>query len=799
MRIFIQIADGLEAAHDRGIAHCDLKPQNVMVTPHGAVKILDFGVASVLASPAPRDGPDSHESPTLTRPSVAHSAGTGTIPYMSPEQVRGHRGGTGADIWAFGCCLYEALTGKGAFLADTASDTLVRILDREPDWDALPGATPRRLSRLLRRCLSKEAEGRLRHIGDAGLELRDALEEGEEVLAAHRPDDDDRRQSTAPGRWLFAASAGLALGAAAALLLTAGDRGREPPPVRRFSLNLPADHPLQPSLQNSPHRGLALSRDGRLLVYVGQNGETTQLFKRSLDRDETEPIAGTEGAWYPFLSPDDRWVGFFNRESRTLAKVALTGGLPQVLASLPSGISTTTSAGAGASWGPDGAIVYSPVGREGLLRVSEEGGVPTLVSAPAEGEFYRGFPSHLPGDRGVLVMFGAALGTENTRVGHVDLETGKLTPLLEPASMARYVPTGHLVVSQGGQLMAAPFDLDTLSVTGPLVRITEARMQSEAEGVEPWEWDFSDEGTLVFATASESLGRGREAVWVDRSGNEATLAMNPVAVGDWARLSPEGGRVVYGSVDASGNWDIYLYSMEDRSNRRLTFDPAVDSRPVFDPDGKRVLFSSLPLRDDAGRIFELDLTRGAPQPLAEENLGFPRSLSLDGSLVFFDRTLDTPTREDIGFFSRTERRATLLLEDAAAERYPSLSPDGRWLAYESDATGRSEIYVRPFPAFDATHQVSSEGGNFPVWSAAGDHLYYRQGRALVAVAVDTRNGFAVAAPEVLFESPFDVNYYFDVSRDGQHFLMLRPAVRGVPELVVVESWFAELERLAPLD
>jgi serine/threonine-protein kinase len=275
--------------------------------------------------------------------------------------------------------------------------------------------------------------------------------------------------------------------------------------------------------------------------------------------------------------------------------------------------------------------------------------------------------------------------------------------------------------------------------------------------------------------------------------------MNPVAVGDWARLSPEGGRVVYGSVDASGNWDIYLYSMQDRSNRRLTFDPAVDSRPVFDPDGKRVLFSSLPLRDDAGRIFELDLTRGAPQPLAEENLGFPRSLSLDGSLVFFDRTLDTPTREDIGFFSRTERRATLLLEDAAAERYPSLSPDGRWLAYESDATGRSEIYVRPFPAFDATHQVSSEGGNFPVWSAAGDHLYYRQGRALVAVAVDTRNGFAVAAPEVLFESPFDVNYYFDVSRDGQHFLMLRPAVRGVPELVVVESWFTELERLAPVD
>ena len=392
-------------------------------------------------------------------------------------------------------------------------------------------------------------------------------------------------------------------------------------------------------------------------------------------------------------------------------------------------------------------------------------------------------------------MYGTHLGVENRKVGLVNLETGELTPLLGPASMPRYVPTGHIVFSQQGQLMAAPFDLDTLALTGPAVRITEPSIQGGA--AEPSEWDVSDDGTLVFAAPGESRGTGRAAIWVDRAGNETELGLAPVADTDWARLSADGAQVVYGSVDA-GNWDIYLYSLDDASNRRLTFETTYDSHPIFQPDGKRVLFSSV--QDGTRRIIELDPTRGGPLAVSEEALGFPRSVSADGGLVLFERPDIGPTREDIGVFSRAEGSATLLLESAARERYPSLSPDGRWLAYESDASGRAEIYVQPFPASDATYQLSSEGGNFPLWSAASDQIYYRRGRAVVAVAVDGSDGFVVASTQVLFSSPFDVgNHYFDVSPDGEHFLMLRPALRGVEELVVVENWFAELERLAPAD
>lgn len=753
IRIFIQIADGLEAAHERGIAHCDLKPPNVMVTPQGTVKILDFGVARALSRPANREARDPDESQTLTQPTLEQGAGTGTIQYMSPEQARGQPGDTRADIWAFGCCLFETLTGRRTFSAPTVSDILVRILDREPDYESLPEETPQRLRDLLRHCLSKETADRLRHIGDAGLELRDALEERGGAPALLEPSGDDR-------------------------------------PVRRFSINLPADHPLQPTLPIAPHRGLTLSSDGRLLVYVGQSGATTQLFKRSLDRVEVEPMPGTEGAWYPFFSPDNQWVAFFDRESRTLEKVSLTGAAPQALADLPAG----ASIGLGGSWGTDGTIVYAAAG-EGLLKVSEHGGTPISVSAPFEGEIYRGFPSHLPASHAVLVMYSAGIGASRRRIGSVDLETGKLTPLLEPASMPRYVPTGHLVFSQQGHLMAAKFDLETLSVTGPLVRVTEARMQP-AQG-DPWEWDFSDDGTLVFAIGRDSFDSGRKAVWVDRSGEQIELEMNPVAGTDWARLSPDGTHIVYGSIDQAGNWAIYLFDMENKSNRRLTFDSA-HSNPVFHPDGKRVLFSSR--QQGTRRIFELDLTRGGPQSLGEETFGVARSLSPDGDLVFFDRAGDSPTLEGIGVFSRSEGTATMLLEHDTTARYPNLSPDGHWLAYQSNTSGRSEIYVRPFPAFDTTYQVSSLGGSFPVWSAAGDQLYYRQGRALVMVPVDTSDGFGFHSPEVLFEGPFDIqNESFDVSPDGQHFLMLQPAVQGVHELIVVENWFSELKRLVPTD
>lgn len=584
----------------------------------------------------------------------------------------------------------------------------------------------------------------------------------------------------------------LAIGAAGTLLVVraGGERSAaEPLGVRRFSINLAAANPLQPSLPVSPHHGLVLSSDGSLLVYVGQSDDTTMLFRRPMDRIDIEPIEGTEGAWYPFFSPDERWIGYFDRREQKLKKVSLQGGVPEILADAVQPL--------GASWGADGYIVYSPAAPQGLMRVSETGGTPEPVSALGEDELYRAFPAHLPGQDAVLVMFGAAVGAAQTRVGLVDLVTGELTELIEPAGGAKYVQTGHIVYTQQGQLMAAPFDLESRSLTGAAVRITEPLM-SVGEGVVWVEWDVSADGTLVFTTSGQGVSGGRQAMLVSRDGEEQDLEhMLPVAGADWARLAPDGSKVVYGATDQVGNWDIYLYELSSGINRRLTFDREIDNRPTFHPDGQRVLFAST--RDGAQKVFEIALSGGQPQAWADVPLGFPASLSPDAETLFFNRPGDQNTREDIWSFSRGDGEPRVLVQTPALERFPTLSPDGRWLAYESDEAGQAEIYVKPYPALDGKYQISIDGGNFPVWSSDGNELFYRDGRALVAAQIETNGGLAIAAREVLFESSsFDVlNYYLDVAPDGRHFLMLRPASGTVNELVVVENWFEELERLVP--
>ncbi len=793
LRLFIQIAEGIEAAHERGIAHCDLKPQNIMVTPRGTVKILDFGVARALSPASPTDVVDPTEAPTLPEMNLGNAShtGTGTIVYMSPEQARGQRGDLRADIWAFGCCLYESLAGRRAFAGDTVSDIIVQILEHDPDLERLPADTSRRIRDLLRHCLNKEPTERLRNIGDAALTLRDVLAGPEDEAFVALP---EATESPSWRRSLPALAGGLALGLATAwLLLPRADAPREG--VRRLSINLPVEHPLQPSLPISPHRAMALSNDGQLLVWVARSGETTQLFKRRLDSVEAQPIEGTEGAWYPFFSPDDRWVGFFDRQNRSLEKVALSGGLPEVLSGLvPSGVAGNT-AGLGGTWLTDGTIVYSPAAGPGLLRISENGGESIPFSPPEGSQLYRGFPFALPGNRGVLVMFGDSVGLGRTQVGYVDLTSGDLIPLYERASMPVYVPTGHIVFSQQGQLMAAPFDLDSASATGPPVRITEAAMHRGVGDI--WEWTFSPTGTMIYATANDTLGTGREALWVDRSGTPFALGTLGVAGGDWARLSPEGDRVVYGSVDEGGNWDIYLYDIQTDSNRRLTVDPGLDTTPIFHPDGQRVFFSAV--RPQGRYLFELDLENGRTAQIGDEPLGFPRSFSADGETLFFEQQADAESKENFGSYSLADGSHRVLMATPSAERYPTLSPDGRWLAYESDQSGRDEIYVQPYPALDAPRQLSENGGNFPLWNAAGTELYFRRGRALLALPVALDEVASFGQPKVLLESDFGVqNDAFDVTRDGSNFLMLSPAARGIPELVVVENWFSELERLAPL-
>jgi len=797
--IFAQIAEALEAAHDQGIIHRDLKPGNIKVSEDGKAMVLDFGLGKAIEY---EKGTASSEIPTrTTTPDSTKMSREGVVfgtpVYMSPEQARGKPVDKRTDIWAFGCCLYEALTGDLPFQGETISDTLAKVLERNPDWELLPKDMPWRVRDLLESCLEKDARYRLRDIGDAWAALQRLITESGRVKAVAGEVATSPRRSYAVAASIVLCGLIISASLIFALREDLSPTETEPKLVRRLSINLPATHPVSP---DDPSRTgfvpLTLSPDGTVLVYVADLGGSTQLVKRPMNQLEGQPIPGTEGASNPFFSPDGQWIGFF--ADNRLKKMSVRGGAAITLCNAP-------SPPLGASWGDDGFIVFSSdlIPPIVLHRVSAAGGtVEDITSVDTEtANVAHIAPIVLPRGKGVL--FTAASGTTADTMQAMLLPPGEgaLKLLVQEALAGGYLPTRHLLYATTSGLMLVPFDIETLEMGGMAFPAPIEDISAVA---------LSQQGTLAYLRKPKPtvpLGE-RRLIWVDREGKEEVLAAPPRPY-KFPRISPDGERIALTLGEPSE--DIWLYDLARGVLSRFTLNPGYDAFPAWTPDGRRIVFSST-REDSVEDLFwqEVDGVGAAERLLESPGEQPPFSLSRDGKVILF---YDSPKR-GMGILSlEGEPTARTLLEGPFTQSDGDISPDGRWLAYNSDESGEHEIFVQAFPELGKKVQISTDGGRWPLWAPDGTQLYYRNGGKMMAVSVETEPSFKPGIPEVLFEGsyfiPLNKGRNYDISPDGERFLMIegKAAKNGERademssrrEVIVVENWFEEIKRLAPAE
>ena len=781
------IAEALEAAHEQGIIHRDLKPANIKIREDGTVKVLDFGLAKAL-DPTSGAGVDVMNSPALRVLPTQAGLVLGTAAYMSPEQARGLAVDKRTDIWAFGCVLHEMLTGRTAFPGETVSDTIAAILEREPDWAAIPSDVPASVRTLIRRCLAKDRRQRIRDISVAQFVLDDPAS-APPITATIAPRPPLRRMAIPSSAWLI----GVAMSGAAVWFAT---RATIPPPrVSRFLITPPSA--TAPTVSGF-FRDLALTPDGTRLVYVGANGAA--LFVRALDQLEATPLSGLGAAFGPFVSPDGQWIGVFDGASAAaLKKVAITGG-PAVILGRPDGATR------GASWGADGTIIFATTNvTTGLQRIAATGGAPTVLTRPNRtgGEADHLWPEILPGGQAVLYTITATTGRlDQAQVAVLDLRTGTQTVLIRGGSDARYVSSGHLLYAAAGTLRAVAFDLARLAVVGTSVAVL-PQVQTTATGAA--NVAVAADGTLVYVPGGVATGARSSLVWVDRQGQETPLPAPPRPY-VYPRLSPDGTRLAFFIRDEE--LDVWLWDLARATLTRVTFDQGLDTYPVWTPDGRQLLLSSE--RAGGRNLFAqaADGTGAITRLTESPNAQFPTSVSPDGTRLVFTETATTGS-DVLQLRLDGTRAVTPLVQTPFSERNGEVSPDGRWLAYEANDSGRFEIYVRPFPdVLRAVWQVSTEGGTRPLWARNSQELFYLTATgALMRVGVTRGPTWAAAAPTRLFEgrygaAAFHFGRTYDVSPDGRRFLMVKDSAAGDPNatpasMVVVLNWFEELKQRVP--
>jgi serine/threonine-protein kinase len=770
-----QIAEALEAAHARGIIHRDLKPTNVKVRSDGTVKVLDFGLAKLVESTIDGDRSDPLSTETW--------AGTvlGTPGYMAPEQTLGKPVDKRADLWAFGCVVFEMLTGQRAFAGDTRSRIVVHTLEHEVDWSTLPANTPSTLRTLLRRCLEKDPKQRLDSAAAARLEIDDALATptpGATGAAVRAP-----RRARAWGMSLANATLAVALAGLGAGLFLSGRRSASlastPRAIGRFVIVPPAATVVTTG-------AIALSPDGRHLVYGARSGNEWQLYLRALAHLESRALPGTSGGGLPTFSPDGQWIAFV--ADGKLKKVAVFGdGPPVTLGDL-----ADCCAGAALTWLPDDRIVGGLMG-DGIVAISARGGAPVFLTKPdTSREFDLHSPRRLPGGNWMLV--GIHRGADTFDVAALHVQSGERRVLVENAFDARYVSTGHLVFARPGVLLAAPFDVVRLEVTGPAVPLVEGVLTINGDGAA--RYHLADDGSLAYIPAVSI--EGRRLYWIDRFGNK-----EPLAIGTRGfiapSLSPRGDRVALQIIEPTRR-DIFVYDLVSGAMTRVTFD-GTSAGPIWTPDGERLVFSST--KDGPRQLYWQPANGIGPPELlvADDHSLWAGSWSPDGRTLAYVRS--SPTGQTDLALVRVGEKPTIAVANVAADQWPQISPDGRWLAYVSSDTGKFEVYVSPLDDLRGKRQLSTDGGASPRWSRDGRELFFRSGDRLMVVPVDMLPATTprpTALPiQMRMADGTAAHPGYDISPDGRRLIVVERADEEAapPRLFVVLNWLEELKQRVP--
>jgi eukaryotic-like serine/threonine-protein kinase len=798
-----QIADALDAAHQLGIIHRDLKPGNIKVREDGTVKVLDFGLARVAAMDSDGGSPGRPRSPaaspTITSPAMT-AAGIilGTAAYMSPEQAKGKPADKRSDIWAFGCVLYEMLTGRRAFEGEDVSDTLATLLRGEPDWTALPKDLPVPIGALLRGCLTKD---RLRRVSDVST-LRFVLQNFDSLAPIHVGSAAPHVRLPLWRRLVMPAAAALVASGAVGAIVWSATRPPEPR-VTRFLVVTSGTAALQFDVNA---RDLAVLPGGAIVYKAVAPGGRSRLWVRTRDQLEPTPFVETGSPRLPFSSPDGKWVGFFDSgpANPEMRKVAVTGG-PTVLICSSGGLTL------GVTWGDDDNIVFGTADpTTGLQRVSSAGGTPEVLTRPdrERGESDHVWPHYLPGSKAVLfTIMSTSRDTDTSQIAALDLQSGE-TKILVAGSQPHYTLSGHLVYVSRGMLMAVRFDADRLEVRGPSIAVT-PELVTLGSGTA--EFDIARDGTLVYVPAESQVdGPDRTLVWVDRQGREELAKVDRSRAYSVPRLSPDNTRVAVD--DGSAGRNIWVLNLVSGAATRATLDRSTGSQPVW-LDDQQIVYLSRSVGQGLPRLLRRNADgTGEAEPLTKTPTTPPMVVSSiappggKNPRSILGSTFMGPS--DVILLTLSDARIEPLLNAAYVERNPAISPDGRFVAYETNADGSFQIKVRPFPDVDGGQwTVSSQEGFQPAWALDGSALFYRaEDGAMMRVPVRSGPTWNAGSPTKLFDgrtflrtTTTGLGRTYDVAKDGRFLMVKEPAADRTPSIamVVVLNWFEELKRLVP--
>ena len=778
IEIGIQVAEGLSAAHEKGIVHRDIKPENIMVRKDGLVQIMDFGLAKLRASRASR----------LTK----EGSTVGTAGFMSPEQVQGQETDHRSDIFSFGVLLYELFTGELPFKGVHETALLYEIVnvDPAPMITIKPEIDPE-LDRIVLECLQKEPDERYNSVKDIAKDLKRFKRESSRQRASRitsvrsipslQPSSTANQPAVQSGfkRWVWPIVFLVSILVVSGTLLKifSGNQSVSKD-VIKFDVTLPSDQQLGQYLDVSP--------DGKKIAYVARGNNFSGIYLRDISETEAHPITGTDGAFVVFFPPKGDWIGFF--EGAKLKRISLRGGSPVTIAAVDNL--------RGADVGDDNTIIYSPNSTSALWRISADGGVPQAVTTldSSAGEINHRYPEVLPGSKAVLftVKTNSITKFSEAKIAVQRLDGSKKKILIEGGSFAKYIPSGHLLYGQGGSLYAVGFDPDRLELLGSPVRVLDGGMFYEGFG--SMILGVSQTGTLAFAPGGPFPQDSNEVVVYDRKGNVRPLIATP---GPYASVAVSPDRQRLATYIVAANDDIWLYDISRELRTRFTFAGGDNWFPQWSPDGKHVVYTAERQGGAPNLFWKPTDGSGTEERLARgPNVQFATSWSTDGKFLAFYQANEAGNSDVWILPMDGDKTPHPFLHSAFNEGWPSFSPDGHWLAYESDESGRAEIYAVPYPAGNGKWHISTGGGSYPAWRKNGSEIIYLDDtHNFMGVPITATTTLQPGSAKKLFQLPDFPLWAPDVSADGEQIAVALPGKHlRLTKFVVVVNWFEELKK-----